>query len=87
MWSYIGTPKNINFPFGTNGKLMVLGVPILQHFRVFSFVEVIFVIYHIVMYTSQIKKHPTLNIFLNIFFYYFEYFYQANSTKTTYNQS
>ena len=24
----IGTPKTINFPFGTNGKLMVLGVPI-----------------------------------------------------------
>ena len=24
----------INFPFGTNGKLMVLGVPILKHFRV-----------------------------------------------------
>ena len=22
----IGTPKSINFPFGTNGKLMVLGV-------------------------------------------------------------
>ena len=26
----IGTPKNINFPFGTNGKLMILGVPILK---------------------------------------------------------
>ena len=22
----IGTPKTINFPFGTNGKLMVFGV-------------------------------------------------------------
>ena len=30
----IGTPKNVNFPFETNGKLMVLGVPILKHFRV-----------------------------------------------------
>ena len=29
MCSIIGTPKTINFPFGTNGKLMVLGVPIL----------------------------------------------------------
>ena len=29
MYSNIGTPKTINFPFGTNGKLMVLGVPIL----------------------------------------------------------
>ena len=26
----------ISFPFETNGKLMVLGVPILKHFRVFS---------------------------------------------------
>ena len=29
-----GTPKNINFSFVTNGKLMALGVPILKHFRV-----------------------------------------------------
>ena len=29
-----GTPKNINFLFETNGKLMVLGVPIFKHFRV-----------------------------------------------------
>ena len=35
MCSNIGTPKTINFPFGTNGKLMVLGVPILKHFRVY----------------------------------------------------
>ena len=27
----IGTPKTINFPFGTNGKIIVLGVPILKH--------------------------------------------------------
>ena len=26
-----GTPKNINFPFGTYGRLMVLGVPILKN--------------------------------------------------------
>ena len=25
----------IHFPFETNGKLMVLGVPILKHFRVY----------------------------------------------------
>ena len=30
----IGTPKNINFSFETNGKLIALGVPILKHFRV-----------------------------------------------------
>ena len=28
MWLNIGTPKTINFPFETNGKLMALGVPI-----------------------------------------------------------
>ena len=30
----IGTPKNHHFPFGTNGKVVVLDVPILKHFRV-----------------------------------------------------
>ena len=30
----IGTHKTVNFPFETNGKLMVLGVPILKNFRV-----------------------------------------------------
>ena len=34
MCSNIGTLKTINFPFGTNGKLMVLDVPILKHFRI-----------------------------------------------------
>ena len=29
----IGTP-NCHFPFGTNGKVVALGVPILKHFRV-----------------------------------------------------
>ena len=32
----IGTPKNINFSFETNGKLIALGVPILKQFRVCS---------------------------------------------------
>ena len=30
----IGTPRNHCFPFGTNGKVVVLGVPILKHIRV-----------------------------------------------------
>ena len=30
----IGTPNNHHFPFGTNGKVVVLGVQILKHFRV-----------------------------------------------------
>ena len=36
MCSNIGTPNNHHFPFGTNGKVVVLhvGVPILKHFRV-----------------------------------------------------
>ena len=35
----IGTPKNINFSFETNGKLMALGVPILKHFRVYLLIK------------------------------------------------
>ena len=30
----IGTPKTINIPFGTNGKLMNVGIPIFKHTRV-----------------------------------------------------
>ena len=37
MCSNIGTPNNHHFPFGTNGKIVVLGVPILKHFRVSPF--------------------------------------------------
>ena len=29
----IGTPNNHHFPFGTNGKVVVLGVQILKQFR------------------------------------------------------
>ena len=34
MYLNIGTPNKHHFPFGTNGKVVVLGVPILKHFRV-----------------------------------------------------
>ena len=34
-----GTPKIINFPFGTNGKFIILGVPILEHITVISLSE------------------------------------------------
>ena len=34
----LGTPKIINVPFETNGKLIILGVPIFKHIRVFVFV-------------------------------------------------
>ena len=30
----IGTPSIHHFPFGINGKVVVLGVPILKHLRV-----------------------------------------------------
>ena len=30
----IGTPKAINFPFDTNGKVMFLYVSVLKHFQV-----------------------------------------------------
>ena len=33
----IGTPNNHHFPFETNEKVVVLGVPILKHFRTRSF--------------------------------------------------
>ena len=33
MCSNIGTPNNHHFPFRTNGKVVVLGVPILKHLR------------------------------------------------------
>ena len=29
--SSTGTPKTIDFPFGTNGKLMAIGFPIFTH--------------------------------------------------------
>ena len=32
-----GIPKLINFPFGTNGKSIILGVPILEHIKVYIF--------------------------------------------------
>ena len=34
MYFKIVTPINHHFQFGTNGKVVVLGVPILMHFRV-----------------------------------------------------
>ena len=43
MCSNIGTSKTINFPFWTNGKSKVLGVPILKHF---STLQHDLVVYH-----------------------------------------
>ena len=50
-----GTPKNINFSFETNGKLMALGVPILKHFRV--------------MWDCEPSICPNLNVKFDSFFF------------------
>ena len=34
----LGHLKIMNFPFGTNGKFIILGVPILKHIRVGPFI-------------------------------------------------
>ena len=52
MWLNIGSPYSHRFPLETNGKVVVLGVPILKHFRVYSAqVETV----HYLM--SQIRLH------------------------------
>ena len=57
-----GTPKNINFSFETNRKLMVLGVPILKHFRVDT--ELFFV------NSTNVKVYNNYNnIYLGEFWY------------------
>ena len=38
MYLNIGASNYRHFPFGKNGKVVVLGVPILKHFRVFTFI-------------------------------------------------
>ena len=57
----IGTPNNHHFPFGTNGKVVVLGVPILKHFRVYFYFyrEIMKKSYHRVF----IKTKPYLDGF------------------------
>ena len=45
----IGTPKTISFHFETNGKLMVLGVLILKHFRVIMWEHLMFLAACLVM--------------------------------------
>ena len=48
MYPNFGTPKIINFPFGTTGKFIILGVPILKHITVFSILN---------CKTEQNRKH------------------------------
>ena len=39
----IGTPNNHHFPFGTNGKVVVLGVPMFKHFIALCIIKNIYV--------------------------------------------
>ena len=49
MWLDFGTPKMINFPFGTNGKFVILGVILilytyLKHITVYKYTEHIWLV-------------------------------------------
>ena len=53
----------INFPFGTNGKLIIVGVPILKHITVLYITEnslvsfpVFFTFQHLLSQTTDISK-------------------------------
>ena len=51
----------MNFPFETNGKLMILGVPILKHFRVFPIFCLLFLWFyihiHVILRLSGIRRN------------------------------
>ena len=49
----IGTLNNHHFPFGTNGKVVVLSVPILKHFRVVEVFNVFAICSILVSITSK----------------------------------
>ena len=51
----IGTLNNHHFPFGTNGKVVVLGVPILKHFRVGTYRK-LFCHLHICLSSQELKE-------------------------------
>ena len=53
----IGTPKIINFPFETNGKLLILDVPILKHYRI----EI-----HFLLFQAGCQYHPPLDNIVGI---------------------
>ena len=53
----IGTPKIINFPFGTNGKFIILGVPILKHITVFLFFSYLLLIMLCLSYLCKVKEY------------------------------
>ena len=61
----IGTPNNYHFPFRTNGKVVVLGVPILKHIRVCTLV------WHLTQaLKARISQRKLLTMKLDFFMYY-----------------
>ena len=51
----------MNFPFGTNGKFIILGVPILKHIRVFALDS--FLVYKMFVLGSFVAHNvPTCHI-------------------------
>ena len=49
----LGHLKTINFPFETNGKLMILGVPILKHVREIT-------VNHFIQKINTMNRKPTI---------------------------
>ena len=54
------TPKNVNFPFGIYAVSMVLSVPILKHFRVFT-AGLTSRVFHSLAGSKGIQTHDFLN--------------------------
>ena len=60
----VGTPTTINFPFGTNEKLMVLSVPILKHFRVIMDSTKLRLYSNILIFNAKLFAYLELGLFL-----------------------
>ena len=63
----IGTHKTVNFPFETNGKLMVSDVPILKHFRV--------------LLVSRVFKYAFVRVCISLVIFGRLFPFQNNPTK------
>ena len=55
MCSNTGTPNIHHFPFGTHGKVVVLGVPILKHFRVYKYLYPENLFSHNILYVAEVE--------------------------------
>ena len=88
MCSNIGTPYNHHFPFGTNGKVVVLGVPILKHFRVMH-LSIDFIFERVMaLDVSALVRHGTMIAALLCFIIFFnrynfsDFLYASPSDKS-----